>query len=324
MASKCKKAKVARFSVISNALLVFFKLVIGIAINSVSVISEGIHSGLDLLAALLALFAVRQSGKPPDERHRYGHGKIENISGVIEALLIFLAALWIIWEAVQRLLTKAGVEAPGWGIAVMFCSGVVNYFISNLLMKTARETDSVALEADAWHLRTDVYTSFGVAAGLLLLLFTRYYFLDSLIAIAVALFIIKASYDLARKAFLPLIDTSLPPEEEEIIREIIDGYASSYIGFHDLRTRKSGSERHIDLHLVVPRTRNIAMSHALCDDIEEALKKRFPGTHVLIHVEPCQYGEDCPACPENCGLSDEKKEGSKEEIGLKGRSVDKG
>lgn len=310
-----KKVKVAYFSVISNTLLVFFKLAVGIAINSVSVLSEGIHSGLDLLAALLALFAVRQSGKPPDERHRYGHGKIENISGVIEALLIFLAAFWIIWEAVQKLIIKTAVETPGWGIAVMICSGVVNYFISNLLMKTARTTDSVALEADAWHLRTDVYTSFGVAIGLLLLMFTRYYFLDSIIAIVVALLIVKASFDLARKAFLPLIDTSLPPEEEEIIREVIDGYASSYIGFHDLRTRKSGSERHIDLHLVVPRTRNIAMTHELCDDIEEALKERFPGSHVLIHVEPCQHGKDCPTCPEACDLNAIKKRNAdKEEI----------
>ncbi|MGB9791225.1 MAG: cation diffusion facilitator family transporter [Thermacetogeniaceae bacterium] len=309
-----KKVKVACFSVISNALLVFFKLAVGIAINSVSVLSEGIHSGLDLLAALLALFAVRQSGKPPDERHRYGHGKIENISGVVEALLIFLAAVWIVWEAVRKLITRAGVETPGWGIAVMMCSGAVNYFISNLLMKTARATDSVALEADAWHLKTDVYTSLGVAIGLLLLLVTRYYFLDPLIAIVVALLIVKASFDLARKAFLPLIDTSLPPEEEEIIREIIDEYASSYIGFHDLRTRKSGSERHIDLHLVVPRTRSIAMTHELCDDIEEALKRRFPGSHVLIHVEPCQHGEDCPTCPEICDLSSEKREAAKEEI----------
>ncbi|HHW41566.1 MAG TPA: cation transporter [Syntrophomonadaceae bacterium] len=290
----------AQLSVLSNTLLVLFKLVVGIAINSVSVISEAIHSGLDLLAALLALFAVRQSGKPPDEQHQYGHGKIENISGVIEAILIFIAAIWIIREAVHKLLVGARVETPVWGLIVMAFSGVVNYVISTMLMKTAKATDSVALEADAWHLRTDVYTSLGVAAGLILLLLTGYQILDPLIAIAVALLIIKASFDLTVKAFFPLIDTSLPSDEEEIIKQIIDDYGSQYISFHKLRTRKAGSERHIDLHLVVPETRTIAVSHELCDDIEKAVKDRFPGSHVLIHVEPCRNGDDCLTCPEPC------------------------
>lgn len=295
-----KKVKMAQLSVLSNTLLVLFKLVVGIAINSVSVISEAIHSGLDLLAALLALFAVRQSGKPPDEQHQYGHGKIENISGVIEAILIFIAAIWIIREAVHKLLVGARVETPVWGLIVMAFSGVVNYVISTMLMKTAKATDSVALEADAWHLRTDVYTSLGVAAGLILLLLTGYQILDPLIAIAVALLIIKASFDLTVKAFFPLIDTSLPSDEEEIIKQIIDDYGSQYISFHKLRTRKAGSERHIDLHLVVPETRTIAVSHELCDDIEKAVKDRFPGSHVLIHVEPCRNGDDCLTCPEPC------------------------
>ncbi len=295
-----KKVKMAQLSVLSNTLLVLFKLVVGIAINSVSVISEAIHSGLDLLAALLALFAVRQSGKPPDEQHQYGHGKIENISGVIEAILIFIAAIWIIREAVHKLLVGARVETPVWGLIVMAFSGVVNYVISTMLMKTAKATDSVALEADAWHLRTDVYTSLGVAAGLILLLLTGYQILDPLIAIAVALLIIKASFDLTVKAFFPLLDTSLPSDEEEIIKQIIDDYGSQYISFHKLRTRKAGSERHIDLHLVVPETRTIAVSHELCDDIEKAVKDRFPGSHVLIHVEPCRNGDDCLTCPEPC------------------------
>ncbi len=295
-----RKVKVAQLSVLSNTLLVLVKLVVGIAINSVSVISEAIHSGLDLLAALLALFAVRQSGKPPDEQHQYGHGKIENISGVIEAILIFIAAIWIIREAVHKLLVGTRVETPVWGLIVMAFSGVVNYVISTMLMKTAKVTDSVALEADAWHLRTDVYTSLGVAAGLILLLLTGYQILDPLIAIAVALLIIKASFDLTVKAFFPLLDTSLPSDEEEIIKQIIDDYGSQYISFHKLRTRKAGSERHIDLHLVVPETRTIAVSHELCDDIEKAVKDRFPGSHVLIHVEPCRNGDDCLTCPEPC------------------------
>ncbi|MDH7578964.1 MAG: cation diffusion facilitator family transporter [Bacillota bacterium] len=297
-----KKIRVAGLSVFSNTLLVIFKLIVGIFINSISVLSEAIHSGLDLLAALLALFAVRQSEKPPDEEHQFGHGKFENVAGVVEAILIFVAAVWIIWEAARKLLTGTEVAAPLWGLIVMGVSGGVNLVVSSILMKTARATDSVALEADAWHLRTDVYTSLGVAAGLFLLWLTGFQILDPLIAIGVALLIIKASFDLIAKAFFPLLDTKLPPEEEKIIKEIINRYSPQYVGFHQLRGRKAGSERHIDLHLVVPQNQNIAVSHKLCDEIEKAVHERFTGTHILIHVEPCREGHDCSECPERCEL----------------------
>lgn len=293
-----KKVEVASLSVLSNSILVIFKLVVGIAINSVSVMSEAIHSGLDLVAALIALFAVNKSSKPPDAEHQYGHGKIENVSGVIEAILIFVAAIWIIREAVQKLITGAQVDAPLWGLIVMGFSAVVNWIISSLLMKTAHETDSVALEADAWHLRTDVYTSVGVAVGLFLLWATGIHLFDPLIAIGVALLIIKTAFDLTGKAFSPLLDTSLPVAEENSIKEIIATYGEHFINFHKMRTRKSGSERFIDLHLVVPQHLNISDSHRVCDVIEEEIKKRFPGAHVLIHVEPCRTGKDCPDCAE--------------------------
>jgi cation diffusion facilitator family transporter len=282
--------------VLSNLLLILMKLSVGLAINSVSVLSEAIHSGIDLLAALLALFSVSTSAKPPDEEHQYGHGKIENVSGVVEAVLIFLAAAWIIMEAVHKLISGAEVSTPAWGLAVMGLSAMVNLVISSVMIKTARATDSIALEADAWHLRTDVYTSFGVALGLLLIWITGWSLFDPLSALGVALLIIKASYDLLARAFLPLLDTRLPLDEEDVIRQIIRSYGSQYIGFHRLRTRKSGSDRHIDLHLVVPRNQSIGISHELCDQIEQAVGERFPGAHILIHVEPCREGEDCATC----------------------------
>ncbi|MGD0622777.1 MAG: cation diffusion facilitator family transporter [Thermacetogeniaceae bacterium] len=295
-----QKAAAARLSVSSNALLVILKLAVGIAIGSVSVLSEAIHSGIDLLAALLALFAVKRSGEPPDEDHQYGHGKIENVSGVVESILIFLAAVWIVMEAVHRLENRAAVQTPLWGMAVMGLSGLVNLFISSNLMKTARATDSIALEADAWHLRTDVFTSFGVAVGLLLIWITGRSIIDPVLAIGVALLIIKASCDLAAKAFSPLLDARLPLDEEEEIRQIILGYGAQYIGFHELRTRKSGSERHIDLHLVAPWDQSIARSHELCDQIEQAVGERYPGARILIHVEPCREGDDCSLCTARC------------------------
>jgi cation diffusion facilitator family transporter len=299
-----KKVEVARLSVLSNTVLVVFKLAVGVAINSVSVLSEAIHSGLDLIAAVIAFFAVSKSSKPPDAEHRYGHGKIENVSGVIEAILIFMAAAWIIREAVIKLITGARVAAPFWGLIVMGFSAVINWVISSLLMKTAQESDSVALEADAWHLRTDVYTSVGVAGGLLLLWVTGLQLFDPLIAIGVGLLIIKAAYDLTRKAFLPLLDTSLPSQEEKRIMEIIAAYGANFVGYHELRTRKAGSERFIDLHLVMPQHFNVSESHMICDAIEEKIREAYPGSHVLIHVEPCRIGYDCSDCTQTeCMLS---------------------
>lgn len=294
------KESVARLSIISNTLLVLFKIAVGLVIGSVSVLSEAIHSGLDLLAAVMAYFAVKTSGKPPDEKHRYGHGKIENVSGVVEAILIFVAAVWIILEAVKRLAWGGSVETPLWGLLVMGVSGIMNWLVSGRLLHIARKTDSIALEADAWHLRTDVYTSAGVAVGMLFLWITRWQIIDPIIAILVALLILKTSIELTSNAFAPLLDTSLPNDEEQVILEVMERYESQYISFHKLRTRKSGSERHIDLHLVVPWQQSIADSHQLCDQIEADLKERFEGSHVLIHVEPCRGLEDCPGCPERC------------------------
>ncbi|NLH27096.1 MAG: cation transporter [Syntrophomonadaceae bacterium] len=294
-----EKVKVARLSVLSNSVLVVIKLAVGISISSVSVLSEAIHSGLDLVAALIALFAVSKSSKPPDRKHQYGHGKIENVAAVIEALLIFAASVWIIRETVVKITTGARVEAPFWGLMVMAFSAAVNWVISSLLMKTAVKTDSVALEADALHLRTDVYTSAGVAVGLLLLWITGIHLFDPLLAIGVALLIIKAACELMVKAFYPLLDVSLPQDEEEEIRAILQNYGDYFIEYHKLRTRKAGPQRFIDLHLVVPQYMNITASHELCDIIEEKIMEKYPGAQVLIHVEPCRNEEDCLSCKES-------------------------
>jgi len=297
-----KKILVATLSVVSNTLLVSGKVLIGFLTGSVSILSEGIHSGIDLIAAIIAFFSVRESGRPADERHRYGHGKIENISGTVEAVLIIVAALWIMYEAVSKLRHPGEVEQLGWGIAVMAISSIVNLFVSTILMRTAKQTDSIALEADAMHLRTDVYTSLGVMVGLAAIKLTGITILDPIAAIAVALLIIKAGIDLTKQAFFPLVDVSLPEDEEQEIISIIESYSTNYLEFHKLRTRKAGSERHIDLHLVVPKDFSIRHVHSLCDLIEGELKRRFPGAQVLIHTEPCapEQCKNCAPSSKNC------------------------
>ena len=213
----------ALLSVGSNSLLIVLKIVVGMMIGSVAVISEAIHSGVDLIASLIAFFAVRASGRAADERHPYGHGKYENVSGTVEAVLIFVAAGWIIYEAVGRLIDPEPVEMPVWGVAVMLVSAIVNIIVSSRLFKVGKETDSVALQADAWHLRTDVYTSLGVMTGLLVIWIVglidpdiNLHWLDPVVAIAVALLIVKAAVDLLREAARDLVDVSLPDGRREM------------------------------------------------------------------------------------------------------------
>lgn len=297
-----EKPRVALLSVISNTFLTVSKLVVGLISGSVSILSEGLHSAMDLIAACIALFAVKQSSRPADERHAYGHGKFENISGTIEALLIFVAVVFIVVESLRKILAHfagegsvVGELALSLGLIVMACSALINVFVSYRLMKVAKKTDSVALEADALHLRTDVYTSAGVFAALLIIRFTGWYILDPIIALIVAAMISKAAFDLLKKAFYPLIDVSLPKSEQEIITEALASHSDEFLEFHDLRTRKAGAERYVDLHLVVPKDMSVSKVHALCDEVEKDINSKLKGTQVLIHAEPCDVENS--ACP---------------------------
>ncbi len=291
------KEQAAKLSVISNTGLVIGKLSIGVAIGSVGVISEGIHSSLDLLAAIIAFFAVRQASHPADQKHKYGHGKIENLSGTLEAVLILIAAFWIVLEAIQKLLHPHAIEAVGWGVGVMAASAVVNFFISRHLMKIGMQTDSIALKADAMHLRTDVLTSFGVMAGLIGIYMTGWQWLDPVAAILVALLIVHAAWELLRESFAPLLDASLPEDEEKQIVGSIENYRADFLDFHDLRTRKAGSERHIDFHLTVCKYHTIEHAHKLADKIEADIQTIFEQAHILIHHEPCD--RKCEGCEFN-------------------------
>lgn len=293
------KARAATVSIVSNSILIILKLVVGIMMQSVSVISEAVHSGLDLVAAIIAWFSVRESGKPADDEHRFGHGKIENVAGTIEAVLIFGAAIYIIWEAGKKLLTgHVEIESLGAGAVVMGVSSLANYLVSRYLLNVAVKTDSVALEADAMHLRTDVYTSLGVLGGLAAIKLTGIAMLDPIIAIVVALMIVKAAWDLTRTAFFHILDVKLPDDEEALIHEVMERYRGSFIEYHKLRTRKSGHTRHIDMHLVVPKHMTIEAGHVLSHRITADIEGCLPYSHILVHIEPCP-GE-CENCAVKC------------------------
>lgn len=279
-------SRTAFLSVISNTFVVAMKIVVGMVTGSVAILSEAIHSFLDLAASLIAFFSVRISGRSADRTHPYGHGKIENISGTIETLLIFVAGIWIIYECVHKLLELEPIHLPILGVSVMFLGAAINYFVSRRVAKVAEETHSMAMKSNALHLLTDVYTSLGVGFSLILVSFTGWTWLDPMIGIVLAIYIMKEAYTLMKESFPPLLDASLTEEEEREIIRIVQSYKDQYIEVHDVRTRRSGPEEFIDFHLVVPSTMDIGTAHQLCDEIEQAIKAAFERAQVFIHVEP--------------------------------------
>ncbi|BCZ45993.1 cation transporter [Clostridium gelidum] len=296
------KVKVARLSLLSNTSLIIMKLIVGLFTGSVSIISEAIHSTMDLLAAIIAFFCVRISDKPADDTHPYGHGKVENISGVIEALLIFIASVLIIIEAVKKIINPSEIESVGVGFIVMFISAAVNFVVSKKIYKVAKQEDSIALEADALHLKADVYTSLGVGSGLLLIWVTGLNYLDPIVAILVAIFILKEALELLKAAFNPLLDVKLSDGEIEIIKDTINKYASVFCNYHDLKTRKSGRIKYIDLHLVFPENKSIKEAHDICDKIEANIEEALKYAEVMIHLESSEKECNCLQCKSQCTL----------------------
>ncbi len=287
------KVKAAAISVASNLALTAGKLAAAWATHSVSILSEALHSGLDLIASFLALFAVRRSREAADSDHQFGHGKFESISGLIEGLLIFVVVGLILWRSIARMVSgEMEIHGTFLGIVVMAVAAVANFFVSTILFRVARRTDSVALEADAWHLRTDVWTSAGVGAGLAAMAlgkrlgFSAALYLDPLLAMAIAAVILRAAWNIVQQSWGHLVDRSLPEEELEMIRALLQEHYPHYAEYHRLRTRKAGPQRYIDLHLVVPGSQTVAEAHALCDHLEKDLTDLLPRCEVMIHVEP--------------------------------------
>jgi cation diffusion facilitator family transporter len=281
-----RKVKVASLSIISNTILIIFKVIAGILSGSVSIISEAIHSGMDLIASFIAFISVKVSTMPADEKHPYGHGKVENMSALIEGLLIFVAAIMIITEAVKKLIEPAELEQTNIAIAVMFISALINWVVSRILLKVAKEEDSMALEADALHLKTDVYTALGVGIGILLIKLTGFSILDPIVAILVALMIIKEAWELCKNAFDFLLDSKLSDEEEAEVKKVILNHSHQFIDYHKLKTRKSGNVKHIDFHITVPSELTVTDTHNIIGSLKKEMNETLKNTRVNIHVDP--------------------------------------
>lgn len=279
------KRGAARWSITSNAFLMLVKIAAGLASGSVGILAEVVNSAADLIGSLVAFFSVRVSDEPPDSVHAYGHGKIENLSGAATAVLVLGGGFYVVKEAVTSLLHPAPLRAAGVGMAVMALSLPVNIVVSRHLLQVGRECDSPALEADGHHLRTDIATSLGVLLGLVLVRVTGQRWWDGAAALVVSLLILRVGLTLALDAVRTLSDTALPLAEEETLKTVLRRH-NAVLGFHKLRTRKSGSHRHVDVHVQIADTHSFVEAHRLTEELEDQLRRALPNLHPIIHIEP--------------------------------------
>ena len=294
----------AKLSLIVVTGLVVLKVVVAVITGSISILAQAVDSFLDLFAVAVTFFAVIIANKPADEEHPFGHGKVENIAAVVQAVLIFVAGGLVIYSAVQRMVVGAVIEQTEAGIGVMLVSVIASLILSRYMLRVSRATDSIALEANARNIAADVYSAGAVLAGLVAVRFTGLQILDPIIALAVALLILKAAYDVLRRSFGGLIDVRLPDVEERVILESVTQCRGEIVGYHKLRTRKLGSQRQVDLHLVMPKDVSLEEAHVVCDRLERDIAGRLHHTSVVIHVEPCN--EECEQCPVSCSYREEK------------------
>jgi cation diffusion facilitator family transporter len=281
------KMRAAGLSIGSNVTLIALKVVAGAVTGSVAILTEAMHSAIDLVASIVAWFSVRKADTPADEEHRYGHYKLENLAAAIEGILILVGSGVIAFEAIRKLVESAPVERLGFGIAVMAVSGVANLGVSTYLYRQARLTESPALAGDAAHLRTDALTSFGVLVGLALVDITGADWLDPTVALVVAAAIVFSGVRILTRSGRVLVDEALPPAELEAIRAAVRSFGSrGVVGYHQLRTRSAGSRRYVDLHVQFRAGTTLEDAHAIAHALQAAIEARLRNADVLIHLEP--------------------------------------
>jgi cation diffusion facilitator family transporter len=281
------KVRTAALSVVSNSALILLKVIAGTVTGSVAILTEAVHSSIDLIASVVAFISVRKAGEPADEDHRYGHEKLENLAAGIEGILILVGAAVIAFEAIRRLILGGHLQNVGLGISVVAISVIVNLVVSTVIARTARRTESPALEGDASHLRTDALTSAGVLVALVLVEITGAEWLDPVVALIVAASIVPTGVRLLLSSTRVLVDEALPGDEVAAIREAIQELAGrGVVGYHELRTRRAGSRRYIDLHVQFRRGTSLEDAHRTAHELEERIASRLTRADVLIHLEP--------------------------------------
>ena len=286
MRLETQKKFAAGLSITSNTLIIITKIIAGMISGSISIISEAIHSFSDFLASILTFFAVTRSAEPADKEHPFGHGKYEDMSGFIEGGLIIFAGLYIIYESSSKLISGYTMEADSMlGIYVMAFAVLANFLVSRYLFYVAKKSDSVSLRADAEHLQTDIFSSLGVLAGLVLIKLTGYTILDPIIAIIVAVIILKAGFSISKETLNNLLDGSISTEDIEKIETVLKNN-TVIKGYKNIKGRKSGQYKEIELTILFNPDMKISCCHNICDQIENDIKSELGNVTTTIHAEP--------------------------------------
>ncbi|WP_051324291.1 cation diffusion facilitator family transporter [Candidatus Solirubrobacter pratensis] len=295
------RSRAAAVSIASNTVLIALKVVAGVLTGSVAILTEALHSGIDLLASLIAFFSVRRAEAPADAEHRYGHEKFENAAAAAEGMLILAGSAVIAFAAIRSLISGPQLDHLGIGIVVVGFAAAVNVAVSSWLFRKGRELSSAALEGDAAHLRTDAYTSIGVLVGLALVSVTGAHWLDPVVALVISVGIVVTGMRLTIGSLRVLVDEALPDEELDAIRESIEAFAGEgVVGYHQLRTRRAGARRYVDLHVQFRHGTTLEEAHHTAHALQDAIRERLDGADVLIHLEPADRvrpGEELPLDP---------------------------
>ena len=282
-----QKNAAARLSIMAAAFLIVLKSATGYYTGSISVWASLLDSAMDVFASTINLFAVRAAARPPDADHAYGHGKVESLAGLFQALVITASGLFLIYEAIRRIMRPPATSAELLGIGSMLIAMGVSVALVARLRRVARQTDSLVLRADALHYATDVYTNGGALVALLIVWLSGWRLADPIVSIALSLYILYSAFGVGRESIDVLMDKRLPPEVDEQIAEIVGRYhARGVLGFHDLRTRRSGAQKFIDLHLEVERDKSLEEAHALTVQVLRAIEAEIPRARVQIHTDP--------------------------------------
>lgn len=287
MADRRAKSRAAAVSIVSNSALIALKLITGLMTGSIALIGEAIHSSIDLLASLVTFFSVSKAGEPADESHHYGHAKMENLAAAILGLMILAGAGVVVYAAIGRLGSSNDLHSLGFGIAAIAVSIVTNIAVSRYLKGKSRKYRSPALEGDALHLSTDALTSAGVLIGLVTVQVTGVELLDPVAALAVACVILVSGSRVLIRSTRVLVDETLPAEELEAVRAVLDSSPDEVCGFHKLRARRAGSDRYLDLHIQFLSGTTLERAHELAHKLQLQIAEELEGgADVLIHLEP--------------------------------------
>jgi cation diffusion facilitator family transporter len=281
------KQRAALLSIVSNSTLIMLKVIAGTITGSVAILTEAVHSSVDLVASIVAFVSVRKADEPADESHRYGHEKIENLAAAIEGILILVGSAAIAFAAIRRLVGHGRIHTVGLGLGVVGLSIAVNVVVSTVIGRNARATDSAALEGDAAHLRTDAMTSAAVLAGLALVKLTGAQWIDPAVALAVAGAIVVTAVRLLNRSSRVLVDEALPADEVAAIRSAIEAFGPrGVVGYHELRTRRAGARRYVDLHVQFRSGTSLESAHRTAHELQDLIGSKLRHADVLIHLEP--------------------------------------